>query len=160
MQFGFMLSGSVIVETVFALNGMGYLAWESITRSDLPTVQAIILIFSLIYLVLTLLADLLNAWLDPRVRVADMQARALPTMQEISAPTPGQLLRRRIFGHRALLIGAVILGLIVFTAVLAPLVAPHDPYAQNLNARLLPPIWHAEGAWSLPWGPTSLAGTI
>ncbi len=70
VQFGFMLSGSVIVETVFALNGMGYLAWESITRSDLPTVQAIILIFSLIYLVLTLLADLLNAWLDPRVRVA------------------------------------------------------------------------------------------
>ena len=70
VQFGFMLSGSVIVETVFALNGMGYLAWESITRSDFPTVQAIILIFSLIYLVLTLLADLLNAWLDPRVRVA------------------------------------------------------------------------------------------
>ena len=77
-------------------------------------------------------------------------------MQEISAPTPGQLLRRRIFGHRALLIGAVILGLIVFTAVLAPLVAPHDPYAQNLNARLLPPIWHAEGAWSHPLGTDKL----
>jgi peptide/nickel transport system permease protein len=70
VQFGFMLGGSIVVETVFALNGMGYLAWESITRSDFPTVQAVILIFSLIYVLLTLLADLINAWLDPRIRVA------------------------------------------------------------------------------------------
>ncbi|MCG8354042.1 MAG: ABC transporter permease [Kiloniellales bacterium] len=68
-QFGFMLAGSVVVESVFALQGAGRLAWESITRGDLPTVQAIILIFSIAYVVLTLLADLLNAWLDPRIRV-------------------------------------------------------------------------------------------
>jgi peptide/nickel transport system permease protein len=69
-QFGFMLAGSVVVESVFALQGAGRLAWESITRGDLPTVQAIILIFSLAYVVLTLLADLLNGWLDPRIRIA------------------------------------------------------------------------------------------
>lgn len=69
VQFGFMLSGSVVVETVFALNGMGYFAWEAINRNDLPVVQAIILIMSMIYIVLTLAADLLNAWLDPRIRV-------------------------------------------------------------------------------------------
>ncbi|MGD9124518.1 MAG: ABC transporter permease [Desulfarculaceae bacterium] len=69
VQFGFMLGGSIVIETVFALHGMGYLAWESITRSDFPTVQAIILIFSLIYVLLTFLADLMNAWLDPRIRV-------------------------------------------------------------------------------------------
>lgn len=69
-QFGFMLAGSVVVESVFALQGAGRLAWESITRGDLPTVQAIILVFSLAYVVLTLLADLLNAWLDPRIRIA------------------------------------------------------------------------------------------
>lgn len=68
VQFGFMLSGSVVVETVFALNGMGYFAWEAINRSDLPVVQAIILITSMLYIVLTLAADLLNAWLDPRLR--------------------------------------------------------------------------------------------
>jgi len=70
VQFGFMLGGSIVVETIFALHGMGYLAWESINRSDLPTVQAVILVFSIIYVVLTLLADLINAWLDPRIRVA------------------------------------------------------------------------------------------
>jgi peptide/nickel transport system permease protein len=69
VQFGFMLGGSIVIETVFALHGMGYLAWESITRSDFPTVQAIILVFSLIYVLLTLISDLLNAWLDPRIRV-------------------------------------------------------------------------------------------
>jgi peptide/nickel transport system permease protein len=70
VQFGFMLGGSVVVETVFALHGTGQLAWESISRSDLPTVQAIVLVFSGFYVVLSLIADLLNAWLDPRIRVA------------------------------------------------------------------------------------------
>ena len=69
VQFGFMLGGSIVVETIFALNGAGHLAWESINRNDLPTVQAVILVFAMIYIVLTFLSDLLNAWLDPRVRV-------------------------------------------------------------------------------------------
>lgn len=68
VQFGFMLGGSVVIETVFAVRGTGLLAWESISRSDYPTVQAIVLVFSLLYVSLTLLADLLNAWLDPRIR--------------------------------------------------------------------------------------------
>jgi len=69
VQLGFMLGGSVVIETVFALNGMGYLAWESINRSDFPLVQAVILIFSVIYIVLTFVSDIVNAWLDPRIRV-------------------------------------------------------------------------------------------
>jgi peptide/nickel transport system permease protein len=70
VQLGFMLGGSVVIETVFALHGLGYLAWESIAHNDFPVVQAIVLLISLFYIVLTLLADLANAWLDPRVRIA------------------------------------------------------------------------------------------
>lgn len=70
VQFGFMLGGSIIVESVFAIHGVGYLAWQSFTRSDMPVIQAIVLLVSLAYIVLTLLADLLNAWMDPRIRVA------------------------------------------------------------------------------------------
>ncbi|MEQ8587307.1 MAG: ABC transporter permease [Thalassobaculaceae bacterium] len=70
VQFGFMLTGSIIIETVFALHGAGFLAWESISRSDFPTVQAVLLLFSWFYIILTFLADLLNAWLNPRIRVA------------------------------------------------------------------------------------------
>lgn len=68
-QFGHMLAGSVVVESIFALNGAGQLAWESVLRSDLPTIQALVLCFSLIYIVLTFAADVLNAWLDPRMRL-------------------------------------------------------------------------------------------
>lgn len=69
VQLGFMLGGSIIIESVFALNGLGHLAWVSIGRSDLPVVQAIVLLLSTIYILLTFLSDLLNAFLDPRIRV-------------------------------------------------------------------------------------------
>ena len=70
VQFGFMLGGSIVIETIFQINGLGYLAWESIQRKDLPVMQAIVLTLAVIYVLLTLLADLLNAYLDPRLRVA------------------------------------------------------------------------------------------
>ena len=69
VQLGFMLGGSIVVESVFALHGIGYLAWESIGRSDLPVVQAIVLLLSMIYVFLTFLSDILNAVLDPRIRM-------------------------------------------------------------------------------------------
>jgi ABC-type dipeptide/oligopeptide/nickel transport system permease component len=69
VQFGFLLGGSTVVETVFALHGVGYLSWESIQRADFPVVQSIVLMFSMIFVVLTLAADLLNAAIDPRVRL-------------------------------------------------------------------------------------------
>ncbi|MET3600790.1 ABC transporter permease [Martelella mangrovi] len=69
VQMGFMLGGSVVVESIFALHGAGFLAWESISRNDLPTMQALILIFSMFYISFTFLADILNAWMDPRLRV-------------------------------------------------------------------------------------------
>ena len=70
VQLGFLLGGSVVIETVFALNGLGYLAWEAISHNDFPVVQAVVLLISLVYIVLTLLADVANAWLDPRIRIA------------------------------------------------------------------------------------------
>jgi peptide/nickel transport system permease protein len=69
VQFGFMLGGSIVIESVFSLHGLGYLGWESISRADFPVVQAIVLILASIYILLTLLADMLNAFLDPRIRV-------------------------------------------------------------------------------------------
>src|SRR5262245_40181214 len=70
VQLGLRLGGSIVIETIFQINGLGYLAWESIQRKDLPTMQAIVLILAVIYVLVTLIADLLNAFLDPRLRVA------------------------------------------------------------------------------------------
>jgi peptide/nickel transport system permease protein len=67
--FGFMLGGSIVIETIFNLRGIGWLSYDALLRSDLPVVQAIVLIFASFYVVLTLASDLLNAWLDPRISV-------------------------------------------------------------------------------------------
>jgi peptide/nickel transport system permease protein len=69
VQFGYMLAGSIVVESIFALHGTGFLAWEAMKTADLPVVQAILFVFSIFYIVLTFLADMLNAWLDPRIRL-------------------------------------------------------------------------------------------
>ena len=70
VQLGFMLGGSIVIESVFSLPGIGFLAWESISKNDFPVVQAVVLLLALIYIGLTLAADLLNAVLDPRLRTA------------------------------------------------------------------------------------------
>ncbi len=69
VQLGFLLGGSVVIETVFALDGLGYLAYQSITHMDIPVTQSIVTLLAIIYVGLTLAADLANAWLDPRIRV-------------------------------------------------------------------------------------------
>jgi peptide/nickel transport system permease protein len=68
VQFGFMLSGSIITESIFSLPGLGHLAWTSIGRGDFPVLQGILLVFALVFVALVLLADLITAWLDPRLR--------------------------------------------------------------------------------------------
>jgi peptide/nickel transport system permease protein len=70
VQLGFLLGGSVVIETIFALDGLGYRAYQSITFKDFPVMQSIVLLLSVIYVVLTLASDIANAWLDPRIRVA------------------------------------------------------------------------------------------
>ena len=70
VQLGFLLGGSVVIETIFALDGLGYLAYQSIIQKDFPVTQVIVLLLSVIYILLTLASDVANAWLDPRIRVA------------------------------------------------------------------------------------------
>jgi peptide/nickel transport system permease protein len=70
VQLGFMLGGSIVIEQVFALHGVGFLAWESIAKNDFPVVQSVVLVLAVIYVALTMFADLMNAVLDPRLRSA------------------------------------------------------------------------------------------
>ncbi len=69
VQFGFLLGGSVVVENIFAIHGIGYLTWEAINQNDYPVVQAALLAVSAAYVVLTLLADIVNMMIDPRIRL-------------------------------------------------------------------------------------------
>ncbi len=69
VQLGLLLGGSIVIETVFALDGLGYLAYQGITHKDFPVIQAVLMLLSIAYVLLTLAADLVNAWIDPRLRV-------------------------------------------------------------------------------------------
>jgi peptide/nickel transport system permease protein len=69
VQLGQKFGGSVITETIFAINGLGRLALESILGSDIPTVQMLIFVFAMVFVAMNLVADMLNAALDPRIRI-------------------------------------------------------------------------------------------
>lgn len=71
-------------------------------------------------------------------------------------PTARQLLLRRMRGNMSFLIGFGLLALIVLVALAAPLLAPYDPYAQDLLARNRPPVWYPKGDWLHPLGTDQL----
>lgn len=77
--------------------------------------------------------------------------RGLPAAEDIVGPTPGQQMRRRIFGHYGLLFGGSILLIMFLMAILAPVLAPHDPYMQELLARMKQPVWMS-GDWDHIFG--------
>lgn len=68
LQFGLLLGGAVLTETVFAWPGMGRLIVDSILARDYPVIQGAILIFGLLYILVNLGVDLLYAYIDPRIR--------------------------------------------------------------------------------------------
>jgi len=78
---------------------------------------------------------------------------SLPAAAE---PTAFSRLMRRVLGQKAFVIGVGILAVIVLIALLAPVLAPHDPYLQNLSARNVPPFWYAKGSWVHPLGTDQL----
>jgi peptide/nickel transport system permease protein len=68
IQFGALLGGAVVTETVFSWPGLGRLAVESIQVGDFPVVQAVVIIFAGFTIVANLAADISAAWIDPRIR--------------------------------------------------------------------------------------------
>lgn len=70
LSFGFVLSGAIAVETIFSWPGLGLLTYEALRGPDLPLLQGLFLVFSAAVIFFNLVADLLYAFLDPRVRVA------------------------------------------------------------------------------------------
>jgi peptide/nickel transport system permease protein len=87
---------------------------------------------------------------------SEVKQPAPDTAEGILSLTPGQLLRRRIFGHKALMIGGTVLTVIILVALLSPWIVPHDVYEQDLMKRLIPPVWHEKGSWTHPLGTDNL----
>lgn len=71
---------------------------------------------------------------------------------EVVFPTPGQIMRRRMLAHKSFLGGGAILLLVFVMAFFAPAIAPHSPYHQDLNNRIILPVWNESGTWDHPLG--------
>lgn len=70
LQFTYMMGGAIVVENIFAWNGIGRLAIDAIFQRDYPLIQGFILVFATTVVIVTLLLDLAYAILDPRIRRA------------------------------------------------------------------------------------------
>ena len=69
LEFGFLLGGVVVVETVFSYPGIGRLVFNAINQRDIPVVQASVILLALIFILLNLIVDLIYSRLDPRVKL-------------------------------------------------------------------------------------------
>lgn len=69
MDLGLLLGGSIFIETVFGLPGLGRTAFEAIGNYDLPTLQGVVIFGAIAIILFTLFVDLLYAWIDPRIRL-------------------------------------------------------------------------------------------
>jgi len=68
LQFGFLLGGSIVVETVFNWPGVGRLLVDAVTMRDYPVIQALVLLFSLEFILINLIVDLLYGFINPTIR--------------------------------------------------------------------------------------------
>ena len=68
LQYGFLLGGAVVTETIFAWPGVGRLAITAIFQRDYPVVQGCVLLVAVVFVLINLLVDVLYGWLDPRIR--------------------------------------------------------------------------------------------
>ncbi|MFJ7697722.1 ABC transporter permease [Lysinibacillus fusiformis] len=68
LQFGFLLAGAVVIETVFALPGLGSFSIEAITKRDLPTVQGLVLFMAFLFIITNMMVDLVYSLIDPRIK--------------------------------------------------------------------------------------------
>jgi peptide/nickel transport system permease protein len=69
-EFGRLMGGTVVIETVFGIPGLGSLLITSITNRDYPAIQGIVVVITVLVLVLNVVTDLVYAWLNPRIRYA------------------------------------------------------------------------------------------
>ena len=148
-QFGILFSGIVVIEYIFNIPGIGRGLVEAVLLRDLLTFQSHIMYIAFLALTINLAADLIHAWLDPRIRyerdeglMAKPNTELVSTLEPAAPGTPAgwrgsplRLVRDRPLGA----IGLLILLLSLVVAISANVLAPHDPFDIHANRVLLSP---------------------
>ena len=141
VQFGFLFGGTLLIEVIYSYPGLGNLMVDAVRNADLPIIQAVALAYAAVVLIINMIVDGLYLVLNPRLRTRLMGKRFM--RKELRLPA---LRARDRWARRSSRI-------VLFCALFAPFLAPHDPEEQNLIATLVPPAWSAGG------DPTYLLGT-
>ena len=123
MTFAQLLGGSAIIENVFSWPGIGFYAVQAVFARDYPVVQAYVLIVAVLFVLVNLCVDLLQARIDPRARLA-LEQSAVQDRR-------GKRRSGGLAGRRALYCGIVVLLIVAFSFV-APLLCQHDAELANL----------------------------
>ena len=70
LDFATLMGGVLVTEQVFGIPGLGTLAWTAVLQNDLPMLEGVIVVIGAVIVVMTILTDLIYAWLDPRASLA------------------------------------------------------------------------------------------
>ncbi len=69
LSLGFMLSGTLVIETVFSWPGLGRLIVQAVPGRDFPVIQAAVFVFAVVFVVVNLVVDVVHGLVDPRARI-------------------------------------------------------------------------------------------
>jgi peptide/nickel transport system permease protein len=134
-QTGYLIGGLVVVETIFNYQGIGNLIYKAATAKDFPMLEAGVLTIGVVYVLATLVADLLLVALNPRLRIGDSDDPLGPEPVAVAVAVPaqrGQTRWRLLLRRPTFLVGGGILLFWVICAIFGHQIAPDNPLAQNL----------------------------
>ena len=133
LQFAFLLAGTIIIENVFYLPGLGRLVFQAITQRDLIVVESVVMLLVAAVIAVNILVDISYAIVDPRLRVAPVTAPAAPQ------PETAASFVAKAFSSRSFLIGFVITAAIAAMAIVSYFWTPYDITRLIVSDKLQPP---------------------
>ena len=139
INIGFLVGGTLVIESVFALPGIGNLMIQAILNRDFPVVQGVTLVFAIMVVLVNLATDVLHSLLEFAGEVRLMGAPPEGLVEPNRIKHVGLGFRRRWYRSKAFVGGAAILVIIIGVAVAAPLFTSYDPIKQDLSQTLLSP---------------------
>ena len=144
LQVPALLGGALVTETVFTWPGMGRLFLDSLGYNDYPVVMGLLMFSAVLVLIGNLLADLISAFVDPRIRLAwrspDHVHGHTGTPRSASREMVAQPHRPPFRRHRLAMFGVVMIAMLTIACVVGPYLLPYDQLFIDLRARFAPPM--------------------